>query len=108
VPRVGSDSPPYRHPKHPLAAATPFAGAGAFGGMGQEMVQRAEQEIAESSSLRVGPAQGALFQQVDKEILSEVLRVLAAIAAAADEGVNRITIKAIELFDGGAGFRGAL
>jgi hypothetical protein len=29
-------------------------------------------------------------------------------AASADQGVSRITIKAIELFDGGAGFRSAL
>jgi hypothetical protein len=45
---------------------------------------------------------------VDEEILCEVLRIIATMAAAADKGVNRIAIKAIELFDGGAGFRGAL
>src|SRR6266436_2552634 len=71
------------------------------------MVQRAEQEAAEPAPLRVGPAQGAFLQQVDKEILREVLRVLAAVAAAADEGVNRIAIKAIELLQGSAGFPGA-
>ena len=57
--------------------------------MGQEKVQRAEQEAAEPATLRVDPAQGAFLQQVDEEILRQVLRVLAAVAAAADEGVNR-------------------
>jgi len=45
---------------------------------------------------------------VDEEILCEVLRIIAAMAASADEGVNRIAIKAIEFLHGGAGFRGAL
>src|SRR5260221_14381767 len=36
------------------------------------------------------------------------MRVLAAIAAAADKGVNRIAIKTIELLQGSARFRGAL
>jgi hypothetical protein len=44
---------------------------------------------------------------VDKEILCEVLCVVTAIAAPADESVNRIGIKAIKLLQGGAGFRGA-
>ena len=34
-------------------------------------------------------------------------RVLAATAPSADEGVNRIGIKAIELLQGSSGFRGA-
>ena len=71
------------------------------------MLQRAEQEVAEPATLRVGPPQGAFLQQVDKEILCEVLRVLAAIAPSADEGVNRIGIKAIEPLQGSSGFRGA-
>src|SRR6266481_7288250 len=70
------------------------------------MVQRAEQEAAKPAPLRVGPAQGTFLQQVDEEILRQVLRVLAAVAAAADEGVNRIAIKPIELLQGSAGFRG--
>jgi hypothetical protein len=44
---------------------------------------------------------------VDEEILCEVLRVIAGMAASTDEGVNRIAIKAIDLFHGGAGFPGA-
>src|SRR5580704_8227939 len=76
--------------------------------MGQEMVQRAEQEAAEPATLRVDPAQGAFLQQVDEEILRQVLRVLAAVAAAADEGVNRIAIKTIELLQSSAGFRVAV
>ena len=93
--------------KYPLAAATPFAGVGAFGGMGQEMLQCAEQEVAEPATLRVSPPQGAFFQQVDEEILGEVLGVVGAIAPSADEGVNRIGIKAIEFLQGSAGFPGA-
>src|SRR5271165_2091739 len=71
------------------------------------MLQCAEQEVAEPAALRIRPAQGAFLYQVDEEILCEVLRVLAAIAASTDEGVNRIAIKTIELLQGSAGFRGA-
>jgi hypothetical protein len=52
------------------------------------MVQRAEQEVTEPARCESAPAQGAFLQQVNEEILCEVLRVLAAVAAAADEGVN--------------------
>ena len=57
--------------------------------------------------MRIGPAQGAFLQQVDEEILCEVLCVLAAMAASADESVNRIAIKAIEFLQGSGAFRGA-
>jgi hypothetical protein len=43
---------------------------------------------------------------VDEEILCEILRVIAGMAASTDKGVNRIAIKAIDLFRGDAGFRG--
>src|SRR5208282_3025626 len=71
------------------------------------MLQCAEQEVAETSTLGIGPTYGAFLQQVHEEILCEVLRVLAAMPAPADEGVNRIAIKAIKFFKGSAGFRGA-
>src|SRR6476660_723243 len=71
------------------------------------MVQRTEQEAAEPAPLRVGSVQCAFLQQVDEEILREILRVLAAVAATADEGVNWIAIKSIELLQGSAGFHGA-
>ena len=67
------------------------------------MIQCAEQKVAEPAPLRIGPSQGAFLQQVDEEILREVLRVMAAVAASADEGVNRIAIKTIELLQGNAG-----
>jgi hypothetical protein len=44
---------------------------------------------------------------VHEEILCEVLRILAAMPAPADEGVNRIAIKAIKFLEGSAGFRSA-
>jgi hypothetical protein len=56
--------------------------------MGQKMIQCTEQEAAEPAQLRVGPVQGAFLKQVDKEILRELLRVLAALAGAANEGVT--------------------
>ena len=71
------------------------------------MLQCAEQEVAESSTLGIGPAHGAFLQQVHEKILSEVLRVLAAMPAPADKGVNRIAIKAIKFLQGSAGFRSA-
>ena len=71
------------------------------------MLQCAEQEVAEPATLRVGAPQGAFLQQVDEEILCEVLRVLAAMAPSADESVNRIAIKAIEILQGSAGSRAA-
>jgi hypothetical protein len=40
------------------------------------------------------------------QLLCEVLRVIAGMAASTDEGANRIGIKAIYLFHGGADFRG--
>jgi hypothetical protein len=35
---------------------------------------------------------------MDEEILCEILRILAAIAASADKGVHRVAIKTIEFF----------
>jgi hypothetical protein len=67
------------------------------------MLQRTEQEVAEPAPLRIGSAQGAFLQQVDKEILCEVLRVLASMPTSPNEGVNRVAIKAIELLKGSAG-----
>jgi hypothetical protein len=90
--------------KHPLAAATPFAGEGAFRGMGQEIVQRAEQEAAEPAPLRVSPGQSTFSRRWTKKSCVRSCRILAA--AAADEGVNWIAIKAIELFPNRAGFCG--
>ena len=55
---------------------------------------------------RLGPMRS--FQKVDKEILREVLRILPAITAPPDKGVNRVAINTIELVQGRAGFRGAL
>jgi len=81
--------------------------AGAFDSMREEMFQCPKQEVAKPAAQRIGPAQGTFLQQVDKEILCEVLRVLAAMAASADENVNRIGIEAIKLLQGDAGFRGA-
>ena len=41
---------------------------------------------------------GLGVQKMDEEILCEILRILAAIAASADEGVHRVAIKTIEFF----------
>jgi hypothetical protein len=46
------------------------------------MLQCAEQEVAESSTLGIGPADGGFLQHVHEEILCEVLRVLAAVPLA--------------------------
>jgi hypothetical protein len=39
----------------------PFAGAGAFGGIGQEMLQGAEQKVSESAAHRISPVQRAFL-----------------------------------------------
>ena len=68
------------------------------------MVQRPEQEAAKPATLPVGSAQRAFLQEVDKEILREVLRVLPAITASSDKRVNRVTIGTIERIQSRAGF----
>ena len=90
-----------------LAVAASFQGAGVFGGMGQEMVKCPEQKASEPATLRVGSAQRTLFQQVDKEILREVLRILSAITAPPDKCVNRVAIDTIETVQGCPGFGSA-
>jgi hypothetical protein len=44
---------------------------------------------------------------VNEEILCEILRIMAAVASAADEGINRIAIEAVKFLQRNAGFRRA-
>jgi hypothetical protein len=71
------------------------------------MIQCTQQKVAEPAPFRLGPSQGTFRQQVDEEILCEVLRILAAVAAAANEGVNRIAIEPKEFLQGNPSFRRA-
>jgi hypothetical protein len=90
-----------------LAPAAAFAGPGAFGRVGQEVVQRAQKEAAEAAPPRVGPAQGGFLQQVHKEVLGEVLGVGPAVAAPANERVDRVAIGAVKGLEGRFGLPGA-
>jgi hypothetical protein len=60
------------------------------------MVQSPEQEAAEPATLPIGPAQHVFLQEVDKDILREVLRVLPTITTPSDKRVDRVTIGTIK------------
>ena len=60
--------------------------------MRQEVVESAEQEVAKAASLRVGSAQRTFLPEVHEEIL----RILAPITVAPDEGVDRIAVNGVK------------
>jgi hypothetical protein len=76
--------------------AAAFLGPGAAVLVGEEMIERGEQERAEFPPSLVGDAQGALFQQLRKELLGQVLSFMFGMPAAAHMGVERVPIRFAE------------
>jgi len=66
--------------------------------MSKEIFQCGKQETSEAPALRVRAVKEAFLHQIDKEILCEILRIRTPIPATANEGVNRIAIQTVELF----------
>src|SRR6516165_6771736 len=95
--QAGNDLPQNRHPKTPIGSRHPVWRRRRVWLHRPGNAQHAKQEATEPAALGIGPAQGAFLQQMyEEKILCEILRVLAGMAASADKGVHRITIKAIE------------
>src|ERR1039458_4897636 len=86
-----------------LRAAAAFLGAGLCPFVGQEMLERREQERAEASARRVGPSDGVVRQQPRKELLREVLRFLPRISRPPDIGIEGMPISLAERLQRGPG-----
>ena len=88
-----------------LSSAT-FAGVRSVPVVGQEILQRRQQEGAKSPQLRIDAFQPTFLQKLGEKRLREVLGVVRRISPAPNEGVKRIPVRLTKLRQRGLGLRG--
>ena len=69
--------------------------------VGEMVIDAAEEKIAQLPAIRIGGANGVLFQKAREETLGEIFRILRRMAAAPDVSVNGIPVGFAELAERG-------
>ncbi len=80
--------------------AAAFLAAGFVPFIGEKVLERGEEEGAETAFFGAEAVEVITFEETGEETLSEILGILAGVAAAADVGVERIPIDAAEFGEG--------
>ena len=80
-----------------LAAAPAFESLRVRAGIGQEVLERCQQESAESAPVRIGPGIQAILQHVSEERLGKILGIAGRVATTPHERVNRRPVAAAEV-----------
>jgi hypothetical protein len=62
----------------------------------QEELQRSQQEFPELSAMWICPDESIFFQEMNKKILGQILRVLPVMSVASNKGIYRTGIASVE------------
>ncbi len=94
--------------RHDLVSPTPLEGVGAVVGIGQIVLERAEQEGAQLALLAISAVKRVLREQVREEPLHQVLRVGGRVTTAAHERVEGWPVRLTKVAQGPLGGHGRL